>query len=158
MIFVTVGSQKFQLNRLLKLLDDLCDKGKISEDIFAQIGCSDYKPKNYLYVEFLDKDLFEEKVAECSLVITHGGVGGIIAALNASKPVIVFPRLSKYSEHVDDHQLEIAKMFFGKNFVFLCNENDDMSKMISEAKTYTFDKYKSSTDKVIEYIMNELEF
>ena len=43
MIFVTLGSQKFQFNRLLQAVDNL----KTDEEIFAQIGYSDYKNKNY---------------------------------------------------------------------------------------------------------------
>ena len=58
MIFVTVGSQKFQFNRLLKEIDKLIQNGKIKEDVFAQIGVSDYKPKNYEYVDFMSQDEF----------------------------------------------------------------------------------------------------
>ena len=47
-IFITLGSQKFQFNRLLKAIDELCEKGTVdAEDVFAQIGYSDYLPKNF---------------------------------------------------------------------------------------------------------------
>ena len=49
MIFVTVGSQKFQFNRLLKKIDELIDAGIIKDKVFAQTGASDYIPKNYQY-------------------------------------------------------------------------------------------------------------
>ena len=56
-IFITLGSQKFQFNRLLKAVDELCEKGTIdAEDVFAQIGYSDYLPKNFSYKKFLDRD------------------------------------------------------------------------------------------------------
>lgn len=42
MIFVTLGSQKFQFNRLLQAVDKL----QTDDEIFAQIGYSDYKPKH----------------------------------------------------------------------------------------------------------------
>ena len=35
MIFVTVGSQKFQFNRLLKEVDELIETGKIKDDVFC---------------------------------------------------------------------------------------------------------------------------
>ena len=47
MIFVVVGTQKFQLNRLLKVFDTLLEEEKIDQEVFAQIGNSDYIPKNY---------------------------------------------------------------------------------------------------------------
>ena len=51
MILITVGSQKFQFNRLLSKIDELIEKKVITDKVFAQIGVSDYKPKNY---EFQD--------------------------------------------------------------------------------------------------------
>lgn len=54
-IFITLGSQKFQFNRLLRAVDELCEKGTVdAEDVFAQIGYSDYLPKNFSYKKFLD--------------------------------------------------------------------------------------------------------
>ena len=59
MIFVTLGTQKFQLNRLLKQLDRYIEQGKITDKVIAQIGYSDYLPKRYEYVEFLNKSEFD---------------------------------------------------------------------------------------------------
>jgi UDP-N-acetylglucosamine transferase subunit ALG13 len=108
MIFVILGTQKFQLNRLLKKLDKYVEEGKIKDDIVAQIGYSDYLPKRYKYVEFLDKKDFDTMIKKADIVIAHSGVGSIISALSLDKPVVVFPRLAKYKEHIDDHQLDIA--------------------------------------------------
>jgi UDP-N-acetylglucosamine transferase subunit ALG13 len=89
-------------------LDQLKEDGSLTEEVVAQTGHSDYKPRYYSYTCFFDKETFENYIADCDLLITHSGVGTIIAGLNHRKPVIVFPRLQKYQEHVDDHQLEIA--------------------------------------------------
>lgn len=157
MIFVTLGTQKFQLNRLLKEVDKLCENGKITEELFAQIGYSNYCPQNYLYTDFFDRAVFEKKVKESSLVITHGGVGSIITAINNKKPVIVFPRLKKYKEHVDDHQLEIAQAFSKKNYVLCCEHTADLEKLIEEAYQHQFDTYISSTEKIVAIVKNVLE-
>jgi len=74
MILVTVGSQKFQFNRLLKKIDELIDKKIITDSVFAQIGVSDYKPNNYEYVSFMSQDEFNQKLDECDMVITHAGL------------------------------------------------------------------------------------
>ena len=47
MIFITLGSQKFQFDRLLKEVDRLIADGVIQEKVFAQIGASEYLPQNY---------------------------------------------------------------------------------------------------------------
>ena len=81
MIFITLGSQKFQFNRLLQSVDELIDKGVIKEEVFAQIGYSDYTPINYEYKDFLDRDEFSKQVEKCEILITHGGTGAIISAV-----------------------------------------------------------------------------
>ena len=89
MIFLILGTQKFQLNRLLREMDELYKQGKIKERTFAQIGCSDYLPHNYDYIDFLDRENFEDKIKESDLIITHSGVGSILTSLKYEKPVIV---------------------------------------------------------------------
>ena len=85
MIFVTLGSQKFQFNRLLIEIDRLIEEGKITEKVFAQTGYSDYKPKNYKFNKFLNRDEFNDIMSKCDKVITHGGTGAIIGAIKKRK-------------------------------------------------------------------------
>ena len=85
MIFVTTGSQRFQFNRLLQKIDLLIEEGMIREEVFAQIGVSDYQPKHYEYCRFLDREGFTGKLRECQMVITHGGTGVIIGAVKQGK-------------------------------------------------------------------------
>ena len=117
-IFITLGSQKFQFNRLLKAVDELCEKGTVdAEDVFAQIGYSDYLPKNFSYKKFLDRDEFSNEMEKANIVITHGGTGAIIGAVKKGKKVIAVPRRAKYGEHVDDHQLQLIKQFDDLNLI-----------------------------------------
>ena len=118
MIFVTLGSQKFQFNRLLRKIDNLIIEGKIDEEVFAQIGYSDYEPQNFKCEMFLDREKFAECMEAANIVITHGGTGAIIGALKANKKVVAVPRLAKYGEHVDDHQLQIVEQFETFNFIY----------------------------------------
>lgn len=162
MIFVTLGTQKFQFNRLLKYIDEKKKSGEINEEVFAQIGNSDYIPTNYKFKDFLNKDEFEDYIKKADLVITHSGVGTIISAININKPVIVVPRLAKFGEHVDDHQLQIAESFSKKKLVISNGENiNNLIDNIRLAKEYKFDTYVSSNEKIqkiiIDYIEQDLE-
>lgn len=157
MIFVILGTQKFQLNRLLKKLDQYVEQGKITEEIVAQIGYSDYLPKRYKYVEFLNKQEFDEMIQKADVVIAHSGVGSIISALNYNKPVIVYPRLAKYREHIDDHQMEIAYAFSKKKYVLCCNEEDDLIELIEKCRTFPFEKYVSQREKIVGIISDYLK-
>lgn len=157
MIFVAVGTQKFQLNRLLKEIDNLIEKGVIKEDVFAQIGESDYFPQRYDYEKFINKEQFEEKISGCDILITHGGVGTIVAGLRNNKKVIVFPRLKKYEEHVDDHQMEIAEAFSQKNYVIKCEEAQELEDAISECRIRDFDAYESQRSLMVSKIRQFLD-
>ena len=153
MIFVTLGSQKFQFNRLLIELDKLVEEKKICNDIFAQIGYSDYKPKNYEFNEFLDREQFAEFMDKCDTVITHGGTGAIVGAVKRDKKVIAVPRLAKFGEHVDDHQLQIIDQFTNMNFIVGVKDTNEIYEALELLKTMKFKKYISNTENII----NEIE-
>lgn len=152
MIFITLGSQKFQFNRLLEEVDKLIEQGIITEEVFAQIGYSDYKPKNYKYNKFLDRDEFTEIIKKCDKVITHGGTGAIINAVKNNKKVIAIPRLAKYGEHVDDHQLQIVKKFKEMGVISICNDTKYLKKIYGEIESKIGKIYISNTEAIIESI------
>lgn len=152
MIFVTLGSQKFQFNRLLEAIDQFIAEGKITETVFAQTGYSDYIPQNYKYQKFLNRDEFSEMQSKADLVITHGGTGAIVGALKKEKKVIAVPRLSKFGEHVDDHQCQIIDQFKNLNLICACDKCSSLPEAIDYAKKNTFNLYKSNTNVIIESI------
>ncbi len=139
MIFVTLGTQKFQMNRLVKAADKLA--GEIDEEVFVQTGNSTYKPKKCKYKAFMDPEEYKEKIEKCSCLITHAGVGTIITGVNASKPVIVVPRMAKMKEHVDDHQKEIAEAFSIKGCVLCCESTDRLKEYVEKARSFKFQPY-----------------
>lgn len=157
MIFVTVGSQKFQFNRLLIEIDKLIEDKKITEEVFAQIGYSDYNPKNYNYKRFLNRDEFNNIMEKCDKVITHGGTGTIISAIKKEKKVIAIPRLMKYGEHVDDHQKELLKQFFEMNLICCCNNCEKIIEYIKSINEYKFKSYYSNTFQIIKSLEDFIE-
>lgn len=157
LIFVTVGSQKFQFNRLLEEIDLLVGERKICNEVFAQIGYSDYKPKNYKYKEFLDRDEFQEIIEKSKKIITHGGTGAIIGAVKKGKKVIGVPRLKKFHEHVDDHQLQIISEFRKMEFIYSINEIEELEEAINRVEDIQFKKYKSNNYDIIHEIDKFIE-
>lgn len=152
MIFITLGSQKFQFNRLLKEIDRLVECGTIQEEVFAQIGYSDYVPKNIKYKQFLDRDEFSEMMKKCEKVITHGGTGAIIGAIKQKKKVIAVPRLEKFGEHVDDHQLQITKQFKSMNFIETIDNIEELSHAIQRIECSIYNMYVSNTSDIVNKI------
>lgn len=152
MIFVTLGSQKFQFDRLLIKLDELIETGVIQDKILAQIGASTYIPKHYEYTQFLDREKFREVLADCSVVITHGGTGVIINAVKQGKKVIAVPRLAKYGEHVDDHQLQLLHQFDDLQIICACYDMELLGKCYSKINEMEFRPYISNTQVIINSI------
>lgn len=157
MIFVAVGTQKFPMNRLLRQIDTLLASGEIREEVFAQSGHCDYVPTRFSCRDFMSKEEFDEMVEKCDLLITHSGVGTIISGVTRRKKVIVYPRLAKFGEHVDDHQLEIAQSFRDQNLVLLCAEGDSLAEKIQQAREQEFAVYRSQRTAVLDTIRDYLE-
>lgn len=135
MIFVTVGTQ-FPFDRLIKALDDAFDEGLIDEEIFAQIGKSSYRPRNFEGVSSLEKRLFDKRIREASGIISHAGMGTIMMALDNRKPLLVMPRLSKYGEVVNDHQVAIARKFEELKHILVAYEVDELPRRIKQLRTF----------------------
>jgi beta-1,4-N-acetylglucosaminyltransferase len=106
MIFVTVGTHYDGFERLVKKMDEIA--GKIDEKVIIQIGYTKYTPKYAEYFEFKTYQEIQELNKKARVVVCHGGEGSIITAIEQRTPVISVPRLSKYGEHNNNHQLEIA--------------------------------------------------
>lgn len=157
MIFVTLGSQKFQFDRLLRKLDELIESGVITQPVFAQTGHSDYTPKHFEAAAFLDREAFAANMAKADLIITHAGTGAIIGGVKAGKKVIAVPRLSQYGEHVDDHQLQIVEQFAQMDLIQPCYHTEDLPQALEQAKNRDFLPYISNTEKILSDIETYLE-
>lgn len=156
MIFITLGSQKFQFNRLLKEIDKLIENKYIDDDVIAQTGYSDYKPIYYEYKNFFSREDFNVLLNECNLVITHGGTGAIVNALKLRKKVIAIPRKVEFKEHVDNHQTQIINRFVKMGYI-IGGDCGDLRQMIKRIKKIELKKYESNTQKIIDSIEEFVE-
>ncbi len=125
MIFLTVGTL-FSFDRLIKAVDDLVGEGVLEEEVFAQIGPDAYVPKNMASTVSLGKEEFDEKIRQASCLLSHAGMGSITMALSYSKPMLVMPRLKRYCEHVNDHQLGTARKFEELGHVLAAYDTDEL--------------------------------
>lgn len=85
MIFVTLGTQDKSFKRLLKAVEKEKLNGNIKEKVVVQAGYTKYKSDVMEIFDTIPKDEFEEYMSKASLVITHGGVGSILTALDNNK-------------------------------------------------------------------------
>lgn len=155
MILVALGTQKFQMARLLKKIEELAMDD--SETFFVQKGNTEFIPKNCEWKNFVDASEFQELIEKCDMLITHSGVGTIMRGINAGKPIIVVPRLAKFHEHVDDHQVQIADAFAMKRCVLKCEDLERLEDYIKEARSFQFEPYRAPKNKVEDIILEFLD-
>jgi hypothetical protein len=74
-----------------------------------QIGKGEYEPRHAKWVRKLALPDYQARVAGCALFVAHCGMGSIISAIEAGKPILMLPRLQAMGEHNTDHQLATAK-------------------------------------------------
>ena len=86
------------------------------------------------------------------MVITHAGTGAIVGALKQGKKVVAVPRLAKYGEHVDDHQIQLLDEFKELNFIEPAYDVKDLEKAIEKCRRNEYNRYVSNTKNVIEDI------
>jgi len=91
-------------------------------------------------------------MSRCDTVITHGGTGAIIGAVKKGKKVIAVPRLAKFGEHVDDHQLQLIEQFCDLNLICGLQSCEELENALQYVQTVDFQQYTSNTEKIIEQI------
>lgn len=158
MILVTLGTQDKKFYRLIKEVDRLIEQGKIKEEVIVQAGSSsNYKTDRMKVLDLLPMDEFQKALDDCDLLITHGGVGTILKGLNKNKKIIAVPRLKKFKEHVNDHQIQIVNNFSDEGYILKVENINTLYDVIEYSKVFKPKKYKSNNKKFIENLSKEID-
>lgn len=164
MIFLTVGTD-LVFNRMIKAVDEWAMQNPDIE-IIAQLGAvtaTDYHPKNMREKSMLSPREYNQYCNDADFLIAHAGMGSIITALSIRKPIVLMPRLAKYKEHRNDHQLATASRFISREGVFIAMEEHEIPERIEAAKQFSsksqmeaFDPFAPSefTNKISDFISN----
>lgn len=152
MILVTLGTQDKSFTRLLDSIQNEIDNGNIKDKVVVQAGFTKYDSKDMEIFDLIDRDKFSELISTCDLLITHGGVGSILTGLKNNKKIIVCPRLAKYKEHMNDHQVQIVNNFSEAGYILKYDENDNLGQILKDVKKFKPKKYVSNTKKIINII------
>lgn len=157
MILITLGTQDKQFTRLLDMVQKEIDKGNINDKVIVQAGHTKYNSKDMEIFDLIDREKFSELISKCDILITHGGVGSIITGLQNNKKVIVAPRLAKYDEHMNDHQIQITDNFSKAGYILPLYECDDLGEVLKKVKNFIPKKFKSNTEHMIKIISNYID-
>ena len=83
---------------------------------------------------------FDEMLAHfdaADAVITHAGVGSILLAIRHGHVPVIMPRLRRYGEHVDDHQVDLARRLECEGRVLVAWEGSDLPRLLARTPPRT---------------------
>ncbi|WP_413307023.1 PssE/Cps14G family polysaccharide biosynthesis glycosyltransferase [Bacillus sp. 1P10SD] len=152
MILVVLGTHELPFDRLLKKIDKQILLGNINEEVLVQAGHTKYYSKNMQIFDFTTYEHMADLYRKANFIITHGGTGSITMGMKMGKKVIAVPRLIKYGEHNDDHQLEIVKQFQETGHILYWSEPMSLSEVLRLVKSFNPVKFESGNKKIISLI------
>ncbi len=152
MILVTLGTQDKPMTRLLEKIENEIQNGSITDEVIVQAGYTKFKSDNMKIFDLIPIDELEDLTKKADIIITHGGVGSITAPLKLGKTVIACPRLKKFNEHTNNHQLEIIESFSKLGFILSFNEDDNLADILAKASTFVPKPFTSNTNNMINLI------
>ena len=131
MILVTLGTHDHPFARLLERVGQLTDE----HELVIQHGHTPARPGlPARWIRFAGYDEMRELMRSATAVVSHAGVGTILTALSVGQTPVVVPRLRRYGEHVDDHQLQIARELERSGHVVASVDGEDLCEAIRRTR------------------------
>ena len=110
-----------------------------------------------LIFDLIPMDEFDKLVSECRILITHAGVGSILTGLKNNKKVIAVPRLAKYNEHTNDHQLDITNEFYKRGYLLKVDNMNELGDILKNIDKFEPKKYVSNTKNMVKLIEDYID-
>ncbi|MFZ1993088.1 MAG: glycosyltransferase [Solirubrobacteraceae bacterium] len=133
MIFVTLGTHEQPFTRALDIVADL----SAEESIVVQHGAT--PPRTDMpsaeWVDYLEWPDLRDTMRAAEVVISHAGVGSAVTAIRAGRKPVLLPRLARYHEHVDDHQLQLAQAFRQRGLALSWDAASDVRSLVEAARS-----------------------
>ncbi len=155
-IFVTVGGQ-LPFDRLVSVVDAWAS-GLEPKSVFAQIGSSELQPSNIQWQPFLSRAQFAERMEQAQFVVSHAGMGTILTAIEAQKPILVMPRRAHLGEHRNDHQLGTVRRLPAELGVHVAANESELRSMLDNLRSLPGPKAGTSPERtrLVTYIRHFL--
>lgn len=157
MTLVILGTQDKSFDRLLRMVEKEIKNSNLKGEVIVQAGQTKFKSKYMKIFDLIPITKFNKLIKEADLVITHGGVGSIIQALKHNKKVIAVPRLARYKEHENDHQIQIVEEFTRNGYILSAKNTKELNKALEDVNKFEQKKYKSNNNKMVKLIENFID-
>ena len=132
MILVLCGTQKQDFSRMIKLVEQVADR----EEVIVQAGHNQYESNKMQIFGFVSNEEIQMLYEKADLIVTHAGAGSMLQAIKNHKKIIAVPRLKEYGEHVNNHQIELAKKFEDLGYLISHQDGDNFIQTYERAKRF----------------------
>jgi|GEM_PF-1321902 len=137
-VFVTVGTNHNNFDRMLELVDQCLMLLPCKYEVNVQYGSSTpyviQAGQTGISQSMFTREETENLVQSADLVFSHCGIGSLYNCLQFTRPTIIVPRLEKFQEFSDDHQLQIAQQIKRNPLIFMLNETLDRAEFLQFLK------------------------
>ena len=127
-VLVTVGTDHHRFDRLIGWIDgwaaDHPDVG-----VLVQHGTAT-APRHGEAVVMLGYDELVAAMSAADVVVAQGGPATIMDARSVGQRPIVIPRLARYDEVVDDHQVAFTDWMAAKELVWLAADEAELHELL----------------------------
>ncbi len=157
MIYVTLGTMYLDFPRLVRRIDAIA--AETGEKTIIQTGLGKTLPQHCEHFDFKPREEAMALQRESRIIICHAGIGSVIDALEAGRPLLVVPRLKRFREHNNDHQVDLARAVQARGWGRMILDTNDLDEACAQPppahKNYTPDKPRL-IDAVRETIQNSV--
>jgi len=103
---------------------------RLQEDIVAQTADPGFSCPGIISFPFLDPGRYRHYFSNARVIVSHAGIGSILAAQELSKPIILFPRMAKLGEHRNDHQQDTVKNVINLPGIYVADTSQALSRIL----------------------------
>jgi len=157
MILVLLGTFQIEFPRPLIVIEQLKQENKLQEKVIVQNGFTNFNSSLLDLRPFMSGEELDKLYQEARLIITHAGTGSLMKGIKMGKKVISVPRLKKYGEHIDDHQLEIHTEFEKLKYIYPWNEGDSLERILVDIENFVPAKYVSHKEDMVQYLKSYID-
>ncbi len=155
MIYVTVGTMFLDFKRLIEKMDDIANKTQ--ERVIIQTGLGTTFPKHCEHFDFKPREEVMALQCEARVIVCHAGIGSVLDALEARRPLIVVPRRKQYHEHMNDHQLDLAEGIRMRGWGRAVHDVNDLEDACANPPAPPPDSYQSSKHRLVSAVREFVE-
>ena len=129
MIYVTLGTMFLDFPRLIHAVDDIAHAR--GERCVMQLGLSPTRPQHAEWFDYRPHEALLALQAEARVIVAHAGIGVTRDALRVRRPLILVPRLRRYREHMNDHQIDIARAVAQRGWGAMVHDTAELPALIA---------------------------